>query len=170
MWVLTRTVMAWLLLLAIPAQGFAVALMVFCGPGDHSSFAKVANLQPRTDHATAGAHLKHGHSHASLQKEQPSGDVSINVSHADHAAARAVGEPETQKIATSNGGGHGSGKCSACACACACASYCNGAAMVSEFPHFSVQPPTSQPNTKPVFGVMGYIPSELERPPRVPLA
>ena len=164
MWILIRTVMAWLLLLAIPAQGFAVALMVFCGPGDHSTLVKVTSHQLLPDRATAGAHLKHGHSHASLQNEQTSGDMSMDFHPADHAAAHAVGESETQSNATADGCGHGSGKCSACA---AC---CNGAAMVSEFPHFSVQLTTLVPNTTPVFGVVGHVPPGLERPPRAHLA
>jgi hypothetical protein len=46
---LIRTLLMWLLVLAVPAQGAAAATMVFCGPS-HFTVAKYAHQGDRTAH------------------------------------------------------------------------------------------------------------------------
>ncbi|TSA11437.1 MAG: hypothetical protein D4R79_09525 [Comamonadaceae bacterium] len=50
---LTGTILAWLLLLAIPLQGYAATAMLFCGPGHHGVLAQTG-IQP------ANAEHRHG--------------------------------------------------------------------------------------------------------------
>jgi hypothetical protein len=50
-----RTLLTWLLLLAIPVQGMAAATMAFCGPSHH---AGASREQPRQ--GASAAHVHHG--------------------------------------------------------------------------------------------------------------
>ena len=60
--VLIRTLLIWLLMLAIPAQGVAAAAMAFCGPKHHGGGSAVtvdraaSPVHAPGDHEAAGAH------------------------------------------------------------------------------------------------------------------
>lgn len=57
---LVRTLLVWLLVLAVPAQGVAAATMAFCGPGHHGGTAAAAAHQTgsaeHANHRSDGAH------------------------------------------------------------------------------------------------------------------
>ena len=150
--------MAWLLMLAIPAQGYAAAAMVFCGTGHHSAIVKVASPNLPASHAHAASQVKHDH--AGMHMTHSDGDTSMDISSAGYRSHDASSKVGVQKIAKLDG----SGKCSVCA------SCCNGSVMVSAFIHVAPQSVPSVLNTAPAFGVVGFIPSGLERPPRTTLA
>ena len=153
---LTRTVVTWLLMLAILAQSHATAAMVFCESGHpHSTVGSFSPHLPAA-HAHADDSFVHRHRHSSLQTEQSGHDISIAMARTEQGSNARVDLAKTKKIIKTDG----SGKCSACA------SCCNGTAMVSTFPAFAVQLMPSVLNTTPSVGVVGFIPPGLERPPR----
>ena len=97
MGLLIRTLLIWLLVLAVPAQGAAAATMAFCGPNHHGAGATThAQSAPHTEHAQHGGAA---HQHMTVPDE------------ADDSAS-----------ASSDGPGklvHGDKqKCSACASCC----------------------------------------------------
>lgn len=47
---LTGTVLTWLLLLAIPLQGYAATAVSFCGPGHHGVLAQTDIQPPKAEH------------------------------------------------------------------------------------------------------------------------
>lgn len=99
---LTRIVLAWLLMLAIPVQGFAATAMLFCAPSHHSTVGQATSQSFVVDHHSglpAQAEHQHG-DHAESTSASQSGDLSVG--HLDFA-----------KI-----GKAGDGKCSACATCC----------------------------------------------------
>ncbi len=72
MGLLIRTLLIWLLMLAIPAQGVAAATMAFCGPAHHRGWAaatvdRVAT--PPHSHGDYGA--ASAHEHAVVQASTP---------------------------------------------------------------------------------------------------
>ncbi|WP_407646661.1 DUF2946 family protein [Caenimonas koreensis] len=57
-----RVVLAWLLLLALPLQGFAAASMLYCGPAGKAALASVATHAHGEPHAHDGK-VAHDHQH-----------------------------------------------------------------------------------------------------------
>ena len=96
-----RTLLIWLLVLAVPAQGAAAATMAFCGPNHHGSGATQVELAAPTEHAhhDSGAMTAHQHHDVTAQADE---DLSASAS---FAASAKVGDPGTHK-------------CSACASCC----------------------------------------------------
>ena len=96
MWSRIRTVLIWLVVAALPVQGWAAASMINCGPAHHRM---AAATHPHPDDAMAGEHAGHAHHAASM-------------SHAsgDHPQ---FGSDELGKL--------GNFKCSGCASCCAAA-------------------------------------------------
>lgn len=96
-----RTLLLWLLVLALPAQGAMAATMVFCGPGQHgvASAATVSH----------DGHAKHEHSDHSAQA--PGHDAFGDASKTESLGAK-----------TTDGFFHADAqKCSACASCCSAA-------------------------------------------------
>jgi hypothetical protein len=93
-----RSLIVWLMLLAVPFQGFASATMLLCAP---SSGAKIAQLSAAIDHS------HHGHV-AALQDQ--------SVRHDHHATTSdASGSHAHDGSSTDH---HAGGKCSSCAACC----------------------------------------------------
>ncbi len=68
---LIRTLLIWLLVLAIPTQGVAAATMAFCGPIPHGG----ATAMP-ADHAAAAGHEHvHGGLEATVSRDHPRTDI-----------------------------------------------------------------------------------------------
>lgn len=71
MGLLIRTLLIWLLLLAVPAQGVAAATMAFCGPNHHGGGAAA-----QMNVAAPGGHAHHGvddaadHLHPAAQADE----------------------------------------------------------------------------------------------------
>lgn len=117
MGLLIRTLLIWLLVLAVPAQGVAAATMAFCGPQHHGSrpFAQAQTAAPDRDaqpcgHA-AGAVQNHDHD---LSHEQPQAQAQAQ------SAAAAEADPSFASDSDANGEGQQAKqhKCSACATCC----------------------------------------------------
>lgn len=140
-----KTLLLWLLILALPAQGFAAAQLA-CGPAHHD---KVPIGAPASVHThDAIDHVGHVHEHEDQAHE-------IQNAAADEAA------PDS----SSSFHKHATAKCSACAACCV------GAAMSPTVltwpqPHDSV----TVRIVASAAAFSGHIPAGLERPPRVTLS
>jgi hypothetical protein len=148
MGVLIRTLLIWLLVLAVPAQGAAAATMAFCGPHHHSASAN-AQMQPAgpADHA-------HQHGTAATAHEH----------HQTAAPADEASSTSAVSAASAELGDASQHKCSACA------SCCSVGAILSSV--LAVPAPVFTPT---VFSAVVPSVDELaadgpDRPPRIVLA
>lgn len=113
---LFRTVLIWLVALAVPAQGMAAVTMLHCGPGHHGAQAAQSSGQTLPDASqAAGEHAAHGHaSHPHLDTNTVS-DTAQNPASPDASAAAQVDKTiDPVKVAKA-----AYQKCSACASCCA---------------------------------------------------
>jgi hypothetical protein len=153
---LTRTLLAWLLVLAIPLQGFAATAMLLCASGHQSN-------QGTVQAAAQSNHAQHQASHGSPQ----AGHEQVHTTSADAEAttnASAGGTTSADAGATSHAHAPDKGKCSACA------SCCVGTALVAA-PFLS--PISPQGNVAIAFTLAvfaSYVPEGLDPPPRSFLA
>ena len=128
MFCLMRSLLIWLLVLAVPAQGAAVAAMVGCGPRHPA--AAVAGPHGH-DHANAQAH-PHANAHANAYahaRADAGGPAAHDQHHAalpapaaDAGLASAIGSAAADAPAAGAADGH---KCSACASCCAAGAILN---------------------------------------------
>lgn len=166
-----RTLLIWLLALALPAQGVAAATMVFCGPNHHGA-GPVAHSQ----HANA----EHAHRGSAAQQNR----TQLGASHAEHHGAQNGAQNGAQHGAQHAGAAQAdegsssvevakapaklkqadSQKCSACASCCSAAAILSSAPSVAA-PDFSATVfATVEPSVDP-FAADGP-----DRPPRIVLA
>lgn len=136
-----RTVLMWLLLLALPMQGYATATMVSCGP-NHHRMAAAAQLVDAVS-ASATAH----HSHHGMQGP-----------HA-HEASAVADEQDTRHLSPAS-----KFKCSACATCCV------GAALPITPLVFAAAAPSGAPSSVFSIGPIGFQTDGPDRPPRTLLA
>lgn len=142
---LTRTVLTWLLALAIPLQGFAASAMLFCAPA-HSGMVAVTQHQPT-----------HQHEHASAPSHHAPQTATASLSHADDVTPS---QAPTAKV-----GQVGDGKCSTCA------TCCTGSVLVSTLsaqPSVAVTGSISIPFTTELFA--SHVPEGSAPPPRSNIA
>jgi hypothetical protein len=139
--------MIWLLLLALPLQGFAAATMIHCGPNHHRMLA-TATLA----HGEApghGASAAHAHPHQMALAD-------------DHAAAKSSDAgsdaPSVQQLDKLM-----KFKCSACA---AC---CMGAALPTAAMAFEPFVPLMTPDSFVPTRHIGFVTDGPDRPPRLSL-
>lgn len=131
----------WLLLLALPSQGFAAATMINCGPNHHRMASAVMAEMPAThQHAGAGPHQ---HSMEAV------GDHHDSVSNFSDAPS----VHHLDKLMKF--------KCSACA---AC---CMGAAMPTAAVTFKAFPPAIAPDSIVPITHVGFVTDGPDRPPRI---
>ena len=70
-----RSLFVWLLMLALPLQGFAAATMLFCGPGAHRTLIQAqANVPHREANREAHDHATEGHQDATATKQNVDGE------------------------------------------------------------------------------------------------
>ena len=138
-----RIVLTWLLLLALPLQGFAAATMVNCGPNHHRMMsAPMAGTTEADEHAAGEQHhhemgvMTDHHDAVSSDGDSPS------VHHLD----------KLMKF-----------KCSACA---AC---CMGAAMPTAAVGFEPLPPAIAPAIYVPTSHVGFVSDGPDKPPRLSL-
>ena len=139
-----RIAVMWLLALAVPAQGFAAASMLNCGPGHHGTVSGPA----RADHH----HDAHGHDGAAAaDAEADEAGENVVSNDSEPAPAHGVHKGKT-------------GSCSACA------SCCTVTAPPSAVPAFEAAPARDvfQPLAPP--GVAAFLTDGPQRPPRSFLA
>lgn len=99
---LFRTLLMWMLVLAVPAQGASAATMMFCGPGHHS----VVQVLDHGGSDSADVHTYHD-----------------DGAGADHEHPQAASEEAASSVVSASGKviHHVKHKCSACASCCAAA-------------------------------------------------
>jgi hypothetical protein len=98
---LIRTLLIWLLVLAVPAQGAAAATMTFCGPDHHGGGAAATQQAAPAAHAHHGSDADSAHEHVDI-----AGQADEETSAAASSAASAKSGHASQS------------KCSACASCC----------------------------------------------------
>ncbi len=156
---LTRTVLAWLLMLAIPVQGFAATAMLFCAPSHHGVVSTITAFQVAASKPQASEHS--AHYHAGMQQSahhEHESDVSSS------ATSNAADSPDLAKTAPLKIGKVADGKCSACA------TCCTGSALVSapQMNPVAMTGSDSIPFTLESF--FSYVPEGFDPPPRSILA
>jgi hypothetical protein len=138
---LIKTLLIWLLMLAIPAQGIAAGMQLSCGPMHHGASMDKTHAAPHShDQTSAGDDHQH-HDHHDMAQQADDTAASSDVADAGSTHA---------------------GTCSACAACCV------GAAMVSST--LNVLPHDGNVSTTVATlsaSFTGFIPAGLERPPRV---
>lgn len=156
---LTRTVLAWLLMLAIPMQGFAATAMLFCAPSHHGVVSTITASQVAVPALKASEHSAHHHSgmQQSAHHESES-DVSSTATSdaADSLDLTKTAPLKIEKLAD--------GKCSACA------TCCTGSALVGTPVMNSVAMTGSDSIPFTLESFVSYVPEGSDPPPRSILA
>jgi hypothetical protein len=158
---LTRTLLAWLLMLAIPVQGFAATAMLLCASG-HQSKAHAAAQSNHAQHQASHGSAHAGHDQAHSTHAGAGASIHAGAGASIHADAGATIHADAG--ATSHAHAPDKGKCSACA------SCCVGTALVAA-PF--VNPVAPQGNVAIAFTLAvfaSYVPERLDPPPRSFLA
>ena len=138
--------MMWLLLLALPLQGYAASTMLNCGPNHHRMRdASVGSQADSSDHAAHGRY-QHPTDAANPDEMAASGDHTDDGNSLHHLS-------KLSKF-----------KCSACA---AC---CMGVALPPPPLAFLSFPPASAPTPNVSAPHVDFVSSGLDRPPRLFLA
>ena len=147
----TKNLFTWLLLLAVPLQGYAASTMLICGQGHHASASRMTariaeqNATSAANHDHSAAHQDHAsHAHQHIKSQF---DLENAASPQDHASTKVNGK-------------HLSGKCSMCAFCC------GGAAMISTFTLPPLERSSSMVEPLPQRLIVGVTVHGLERPPR----
>ena len=144
-----RCIVMWLLVLALPVQGFAASTMLLCGAGHHG-----------TVQATEGGHDHAGHMQMGAQ------DVSAvfeSTGH-DHAADTPPSHEDSAFSPLTAKHANVMGKCSACA-ACCTVAFLPTNVIAFTAPASSRVLPVVEPTTH-----AGFIADGPDRPPRLVLA
>ena len=138
-----KTLLIWLLVLALPAQGIAAAAMTFCGSGHHG----IASA-----HVAMSAASEHLHRGDSLPVHGSDRGASVAAATIDAASVTEKASQATQQ------------KCSACA------SCCSLGAMLSTVPVIAAFDPAPTVFTTVVPIVDAVATDGPDRPPRIVLA
>ena len=138
-----RSAVMWLLLLALPLQGFAAATMLNCGPNHHRMLAAVAAEPVEThEHMAVGQHHHETGMAAAHDQAAPVDGISDapSLAHLD----------KLMKF-----------KCNACAVCCM------GAAMPTAIFSFEPSPPAMVPEFFVLTSHVGFVTDGPDRPPRL---
>lgn len=160
----------WLLLLALPVQGFAAATMLACGPNHHrmSELAAPGSIDGQGSQPVQAAPGDHPHPHPHSQSHSHPGSSEPGPVHADGAnPADHHGSISTPGAdAPSSAALHevSKFKCSACAACCV------GAALPAAALVFAAFAPAAAPTASPCASHVGFFTDGPDRPPRLPLA
>lgn len=94
-----RAILLWLMMLAVPFQGYAAAAMAFCAPDAAEATAGAAHDHAQHDHGSmhADAHQMHGDDAADHHADQGTHDDHANAMHkcGNCAACHSVGMTPT---------------------------------------------------------------------------
>lgn len=146
-----RTLLIWLMMLAIPTQGFAAAAMLYCGPasdGGRMPGAPDAQISATSGHATIG------HAHRM-------GDTHAGHAH-DHAMAESAGP---HLAVTDQTGSDAEGFLAEAACS-VCAACCSGAALVASVLVLSAHSESFAPMRPLSVLALDFFTDGPRRPPR----
>ena len=147
---LSKSLLLYLLMLAIPAQGFAASTMLFCGPAHQ----RVTTAQ-ESDH-----HSGHGHSYTRAADRQAHVLTAVSVNSPGLASSDAGGDSTNSDDDLGIAGEPGKLSCSACAACCM-----GAAAPASE----QKLQPAGQSIERMVyrpFRYIGFVTDGPRRPPR----
>ena len=156
---LVRTLLVWLLALALPLQGATAATMALCGPGHHTGTLALEAAPPAIDLARMApirSHDRlHGHVHGTSQAAHE---------HHHHAAGAGHGQAGGEASDADLGAQSKADTCSVCAACCSVAVMASGpkALPVAEFAA-AVFPPSD-------CSVDAVATKGPERPPRIDFA
>ena len=147
MGLLIRTLLIWLLVLAVPAQGAAAATMAFCGPNHHGGERAASHQAAPSEHA-----------HHMGIAETPHGHHGLAAS-SDNDTATPAGVATPAKFVQAD-----KHKCSACASCCSLGAILNTV--------LAVPAPVLTPTvfTTEVPSVDPFAADGPDRPPRIVLA
>jgi hypothetical protein len=122
-----RTALLWLMMLAVPTQGMAAAVMLYCGPGHDGGGAR-----PVTAMHSEGLAARTGHGHAS--KEASHGHPDHGHSDHGHAAHAAMAGPaaEQPSVDRHHAPGEPSASSASDATCSVCAACCNATALMTQ--------------------------------------
>ena len=138
-----RSAVMWLLLFALPLQGYAAATMLNCGPNHHRMMVAAISEPDQThEHTAAGPH-HHEMGMAAGEHEV----ASVN------ASGDAPSLPHLDKLVKF--------KCNACAVCC------TGAAMLTAAFTFESSPPALAPEFFVPTTHVGFVTDGPDRPPRL---
>jgi hypothetical protein len=133
-----RLILAWLMMAALPLQGWAAASMLYCGPAQRAAVQAQAQVPAAgSDHGMQAAH--HGTDAGSPAHH-----------HADTTAA-------DDSDAAGDGADHTCGVCAAC---------CHGVAL-AQTPHWAAMPPAPGADlAEPLAAVLARASPVPDKPPR----
>ena len=143
MFFLIRTLLIWLLVLAIPAQGVAASTMAFCGPKHHSGVAGVA-----ADQAATSGHVHRG-LQATVAHEHLGADANVPVADEPGVSAKAQAGSADQ---------HSCNVCGAC---------CSTGALMSAVPTMPAVNVASTAFSSVAATVDAFAADGPDRPPRI---
>ena len=138
-----RSAMMWLLLVALPLQGYAAATMLTCGPNHHRLMAAAIAEPDEAHHHAAGVQHHHEMGMADGQHDVASVDGSGGTPSLPHL-------DNLMKF-----------KCNACAVCC------TGAAMPTAIFTFELLPPAMTPELFVPTSHAGFVTDAPDRPPRL---
>jgi len=142
---LLKSIFIWLLVMALPIQGYAATTMAACQPGHHGQEESTAAPHEHATHLVGALEVS-THDH----QTHPGGIHEQSLS-----GAAGVETADT---------GHGGTKCSACA------SCCYGAALMASAPAHPCGASTADLNPAEFVSIARFITGGPERPPRPFLA
>jgi hypothetical protein len=150
--ILTRTILAWLLMLAIPVQGFAATAMLFCAPSHHGVVRVVSSVD--TSSLTGSDNVSHHHSQTQ-QSTNHHGASAVSLGSNDAGDHHGLTKSSPIKI-----GKVADGKCSACAMCC------TGSVITSTPSSHAVATTASNQIPFAMESFASYVPEGLDPPPR----
>lgn len=153
-----RAFLVWVMVIALPVQGMAASVMLFCGPS-HERMVQAGAVDASAARAESTGGAGHEHAaagHAAHRHATP--DQVVSSVFADVAA-------DTGADTTADGAGglvapHGTFNCSACA---AC---CSALALPATFSLPDAASPAHSFRAPPPVPVASHQPEGLDRPPR----
>ncbi len=157
--VLIRTLLVWLLALAVPAQATAAATMAFCGPKHHGDVGAAVTVADAAkvalaDHAAAPASHDHDGAQAGMAHEHPGVDDALPVP---------PGPGEHGGAAQAKAGSADTHMCNVCG------SCCSTGALMSTLPALPVVEATATTFSPVAATVDPFSAGGPDRPPRTAL-
>lgn len=135
-----RLFVLWIMMFAVPFQGYAATAMVFCGPR-HSDAVASASAEPSKAHDHALHQPGDGHSDQHQEAKQPA---------KDGTGKAASAEPDAM---------HKCGTCGTCGA-------CHGSALTGNIQLAVFHDPSSADLAEPSIAVVTFTPHVLDKPPR----
>lgn len=148
-----RYFVMWLLVLALPVQGFAASTMLLCDAGHQGSASRIEAVH---DHGSHGHNGKHEGAQPVRATSEPNADVDALAADSSHVDSTA--SPKSAKHAKVVG------KCGSCA------SCCTAAFLPTTIAEFKASTPSRAIAVVELTTRVGFFTDGPDRPPRLRLA